>query len=554
MPSFNDPNIQSFNRLFGNGITYEVPKFQRDYNWDNEQWDDLWQDIILLENEEERDHYMGYLVLQEVERQKFIIVDGQQRLTTLCLVVLAAARVLKKFEATGIEQSSTRRTDLLRRFIGTIDLKTLIPKNKLELNRNNNNYYKRNIVTLEPLPNYGLNSSERLLRNAILWFEKKIQEHYSTGVDIASFIEIISTRLLFSVIQVSDTASAYRVFETLNARGVQLSASDLLKNYFFQVVDGQNGDPEQINEIDAWWTEIVNKLGEENTAEFIRIYWNSYNPLVRKQQLFKVLRQSIASIESVFSFLRGLLNAADTYKAIQDPSTGFWKERPQVARLLGELRTLSVKQPYAAMLAGYENLEASRFETLIRAIVTLTVRYNTISNLNPNDQETAYNELARSISHSKRIDYSIMKKIYVSDEEFEANFNYKELGPRSERIAKYLLLKLEEQNTNSSTESIYDDLTLEHIAPQNLNEDWQERKLMEYCYRLGNLALLEKNLNKEAANKSYEIKKGILSKSRYKLTRSIPERFNQWDSERIQARQADMAKQAILLWRIEFPG
>ncbi|MFN6066912.1 MAG: DUF262 domain-containing protein, partial [Pseudanabaena sp.] len=88
--NFNTSN-QSLRQLLGNGLLYRVPPFQRDYSWTDEEWDDLWQDILgLFAEDGETAHYMGYLVLQSSNNKQFDIIDGQQRLTTISILILAA--------------------------------------------------------------------------------------------------------------------------------------------------------------------------------------------------------------------------------------------------------------------------------------------------------------------------------------------------------------------------------------------------------------------------------------------------------------------------------
>jgi len=79
-----EPSNQTFQEILGNGVKYTVPRFQRDYAWDQEQWEDLWADIETLN--EEHFHYIGCIILQRKGKHDFEIVDGQQRLVTLSLL------------------------------------------------------------------------------------------------------------------------------------------------------------------------------------------------------------------------------------------------------------------------------------------------------------------------------------------------------------------------------------------------------------------------------------------------------------------------------------
>jgi len=97
---------KTYRQLMGNGLRYEIPKFQRDYSWETEQWDDLWQDIRALLSDEDQEHYMGYLVLQTSNNKEFQIIDGQQRITTMSLLVLAVLKSLKFLSDAGVDSES----------------------------------------------------------------------------------------------------------------------------------------------------------------------------------------------------------------------------------------------------------------------------------------------------------------------------------------------------------------------------------------------------------------------------------------------------------------
>ena len=93
----------TYRKLLGNGLTYRIPRFQRDYSWSDEEWEDLWADIVETTRDGgEPAHYMGYLVLQSKDERTFEVIDGQQRLTTLSIIVLAVLRNLQRLIDSGI--------------------------------------------------------------------------------------------------------------------------------------------------------------------------------------------------------------------------------------------------------------------------------------------------------------------------------------------------------------------------------------------------------------------------------------------------------------------
>ena len=307
--NFNTAN-QTFRQLLGNGLLYRVPPFQRDYSWTEEEWDDLWQDILgLFAEDGEQAHYMGYLVLQSSNNKQFDIIDGQQRLTTISILILAALAHLQTLvnKAIDPDKNQRRKDNLQNSYIGYVDPVSLIPRSKLELNRHNNRFYQTYLVPLEPIPVRGLNASEHQLRKAFNWFRDKIAARsQQSGEAVAIFVDTIVDKLFFTAISVTDELNAFKVFETLNSRGVRLSAIDLLKNYLFSVIASGNTHETELKALEEKWERIVDELGSESFPDFLRVYWNSSHKLVRKADLFKTIRRHVTTKEQSFALLREL--------------------------------------------------------------------------------------------------------------------------------------------------------------------------------------------------------------------------------------------------------
>ena len=144
MIGISDTATLTLRKILGNGVTYAVPKFQRDYSWESENWDDFWQDIENLYKNMETAHYMGYLVFQTFDNKAYSIIDGQQRITTISILIMTALKRLKYLEEKNIEPENNkkRREQLQNTYIGYLDTVTLIASNKLTLNQNKNDFYK----------------------------------------------------------------------------------------------------------------------------------------------------------------------------------------------------------------------------------------------------------------------------------------------------------------------------------------------------------------------------------------------------------------------------
>ena len=433
---------ETYRKLMVNGLRFEIPKFQRDYSWETENWDDLWNDILYLMSNEEVDHYMGYLVLQTSNSKIYTIIDGQQRLTTLSILILSSLKLFTKFIDNGEDvEDNLRRIDSYRNsYIGTLDNVTLISDNKLKLNRNSDDYYRLNMVLLKELPVRNTNTSEKQMRECFLWMYNKLTKVYNNGKDLALFLEKIVDGIYFTVITVSDQLNAFKVFETLNARGLQLSASDLLKNYLFSILDQDNSNTSEIDELEYLWGKIVGKLGSYNFEDYLRYVWNSRHKTIRKNQLYKVIRNNIKTKEETFALLRDLLDSADIFISIQDPNSEFWLDNHEVRTYLYELRLFQIKQTNSLLLSGYKNLPTNLFNKLVKTVAIISLRYNVIGGLNPNEQEEVYNKLANNIHLHRVLNLQELLPIYIQDASFENDFSTKQFrnSTRNHKILKYL--------------------------------------------------------------------------------------------------------------------
>jgi hypothetical protein len=557
---------RTYRELLGNGQTYVIPRFQRDYAWDEEHWEDLWADLLgTLPEDGEPAHYMGYLVLQTTDNRRFDVIDGQQRLTTLSLIVLAAMRLLKQLADDGQNrEANTKRLEQLRAtYIGYLDPVTLATHNKLVLNRNNDSYYRDYLVTLsDHLPQRGFPATTHTMRKGFEWFERQLRQHVKSetdqGMALARVIDTMSDKLFFTVITVADELNAYKVFETLNARGVRLSATDLLKNYLFSVLARGGESARELDELERRWESMVGRLGQESFPDFLRMHWNSRHAFARQSELFKTIRASIQSREAVFALLREMDEDIDTYLALTQPEGAQWP--PACKRSAAELRMFSVRQPYSMLMAARRKLNDADFEGLLRATVVIALRFNVIGAQHTGEQERVYHaaalKLQRGEARNLQDVLEALRPVYRSDEAFRADFAEKSIKTtqsRNAKIVRYLLRKLEKQAGGVDFDPESAAYTIEHVLPQSPGDGWaafSDRDLETFAYRLGNMVMLESAKNKDLANKPYVEKRSVLLSSGLHLTRELARENEEWTPERIQSRQEKLAKLATAVWRV----
>ena len=553
------PSNASFEELIGNGVKYVIPKFQRDYSWDQEQWEDLWTDITGLS--EEKYHYMGYVVLQRKNDNTFEVIDGQQRLITLSIIVLAA---LKQLESLVVQEqdvvSNKERIQVNRdKYIGFKHPVTLTVNNKLTLNRNNASYFKRMTAMLEPANHRSMSRTNKLLRNAFNFFVNQDMGH--TGEAIAQTIYNISNSMIFTKIIVEDDVNAYKVFETLNARGVQLSTPDLLKNYIFSVVT-QNDDviDESLDDLDGQWSEIISDLGDADFTDFVRYHYNFQQPLLTKKKLFTSIKKLIPTPEKGLAYLESLYQYAPIFSALLRPQDDWWQiqgiKYKEAQEYLEALSLFNIKQPIIILMIAFNRFDDKEFVLLAKYLYVLSIRYNVVCHLSPNEQEKIYNQIAMNIYHGTytrashvKNDAELFKRIYPMDEDFKRAFEWHWMPSRqSQKKIRFMLSEIEMQMGHSVN---HEQVTLEHVCPYNPDEQWADyfgEGVNDVYDRLGNMVLLSKDELKRA---DFTTKKSAYADSGFKLAQEVA-RYDEWNSASVNRYQTWLAEQAVQTWRVDY--
>lgn len=559
-------DTEDLKELLSNGKNYSVPPYQRDYSWKQEHWEDLWEDLVNVEASHE-DHYMGALVLESGERKQFRIIDGQQRMATLSILILACVDHLYALADENVDSPANKERALLLEssYLGAKDPSSLRITPKLKLNANDDDFFQLNVAQRKAPQGgvRGLRDSEGLLWNCFLFFRRKIQEKFGQtkkGEEVAAFVsEVITERLVFISVRVQDQLSAYTVFETLNARGLELTETDLLKNYLLSLADRLSKS--QIEPVLRQWARITSRVGIAGFPDFLRHHLNSQREYVRQKQLFKTIKRDITALDQVFSLLDRLEKDAAWFEALNDSSSAFWLDYPGAREHVRVLNLFNVSQFTPLVLAAKDKYAMPNdVVEILRYCAVISVRFNGVGRRSTHILEEIYNraalEICRGTATTLAAVRQALRPIYIPDDEFENDFSALRLRNRgtSGKRLRYLLAKIERQLGGSDISDDAMTATVEHILPENPGETgWEQftSEAHERSYeRLGNYSLLERSLNGQcAANAAFVTKQVAYAQSQYQTSRKLTE-LAEWTEVTIEKRQAELARVAKSIWTL----
>ena len=562
-----DAGTTSYLELIGNGRTYRVPPYQRDYAWTRQEWEDLWHDVVELRGEPDGRHYMGALVVQAHSDREFFVIDGQQRLATICLLALAIIAKLQHMADHGAdaERNRERAKELRNRFIGEKDPASLVESSRLRLNEVDDPFYQDCLVQIRrPLNPRGLPRSNALLWNGYQYFGSRIDELEAQmdggGEAIAKVLsETVARRLLFILITVDDALNAYTLFETLNARGLELTTTDLLKNYFFSKV---RPGPD-IESLGRRWQRLLATVVHERFPDFLHCHLLCEQPVTRRRQLFKLVRDRVRTPDETFEFLTKLEARAELFAALTDVDHGYWIDRPEARRYVRELNLFRVRQMTPVLFAAWDRFADGDFVRLLKLVSVIAFRYSVVSRLNPNLLERVSHVAAKAVLNGKANRpgalFGQLRPVYVDDERFEndlARWTIDTAG-RGGKLARYVLARLETDAGKRAVDPETDPGSVEHVLPENPAGEWADvfppDRWETAVHRLGNLTLIERTLNREVGSAGYPTKRAAYEKSRYALTRAIPDLAPEaWTPALLDERQRRLAARAVQVWRADF--
>lgn len=551
----------------------EVPLHQRNYSWGSSEVNQFLEDIFTAVDENYSSYFLGSVVITQPHEGNWGILDGQQRLTTASIVYSSIRWILKRL-GNDIDAEQIEREFLgVRNFGGEYSTRLL-------LNSENRSIYSAIVVDecsdedlIEFEKQNTTSRSNVLLIKAVQTCRKSVEEWSSTENNIENQVHklyrltsYLESKVKIVSIEVGDESDAYVVFETLNTRGQDLSALDLVKNYIYG-----NSDKTNHHKIDNYWVQMRSNIGESQADDFLRIFWMGNYGLIQKSRLFPSLKNKFESPNEVLDLASQLEHGSEIYSAIEEPKHEFWNQySPYCRHLLTSLKLLKSKQTRPILYAciNHKNIQVSDLENVLWLLLVLTVRFQTIGRKRQGILEKTCAKVAKSISDIGSIDissiYSEIKEILPSDEEFCQDFQaYKETNKRK---SLYFLSTLEFTQNNRHYSEIWEsiddaldsksDVSISYILPKatlELSEDNNDsfsEDLLDKTDSVFNQILIDPHTNIQLKNSGFDVVKNEYSQSHFWTTREISE-YNQWDSESFSDRSKKLSDIAVQTWKIE---
>lgn len=536
---------------------FGVPNYQRSYKWEEEHIKSLFSDLTKSIDNSESEYFLGTIVLSKKENSKELeIVDGQQRITTI-VILLSAIR--NYFESKGKSQSAISiQTD----FISTFDTRNEENVAKLKLGNQDRTFFQKYIVdNKNEQPTKG--SHHRIIK-AKEEATRKINTLSALSENqLHNWKDFISDKLKVVSIIVPSESNAFTLFETLNDRGLILAQTDLLKNYLFS----RAGD--YLDEVQVMWIEMTAKieeaLGEIFILNYIKHFWSSRHGLTREKnkELYKSITDSKKSPTDVRDFVKELNDDTKLYVAIFNHKDNYWDEHTSnTKKYIETLNYLELEQYKPLVLSILKRFtDKKEVEKSLKLIVTWVVRNLITGSLGGGTLEKEYAEKAKNIftntiKTAKELGDNL--KVIPTDEEFKNRLLTISLS--KEKLARYYLRAIESQYKGDGTpECIVDSdpnvVDLEHILPKKPKEgEWSNftiEQVDEYKNRLGNLTIMSKKLNNDQKSEPFEKKKMNYKISEIKITSEIEKNYTEWNIESINKRQEFLSEIAIKTWNLK---
>lgn len=527
-----------------------VPHFQRPYSWREREWRVLWNDLIeLVAEEDPKPHFLGSIVSAPARAvpegvEKRLLIDGQQRLTT---IVLLLALIRERASAVGNTRLAERVVDLiLNRHEEGADRYKLQPTQGETAEDSDRD-------ALAALIDGREHASTSGIQDARTYFRNKLARSDAPGLD--ALLKVITGKLTLVSIILDEKDNPHRIFESLNGKGRPLSQADLIRNYFFMRLPP--AEHEAVYR--TLWQPMQRRLGEDTLTEFVRHYLMHLGQVVKESDVYSTLKERVENSErDSRAHLEDLVRFAGHYDVLLHPEKA---PTAAIRQRLERLQRFEVTVAYPFLLPMYADfaggvLTAEQLCGVLDVIETYVVRRfvcavptNGLNKVFP----PLYQQVRKQPDVVKGTKALLAERSCPSDDEFRDRLDSTRLYGGGERRDKTLIILGRLEAALDHKEQVDTSaLTIEHVMPQtltdwwkgHLGDDWEEDH-GQLLHTLGNLTLT--SYNPELSNRTYPEKRGLLAKSHVELNRYFAD-VEHWNEGEIQRRADALTDLALTVW------
>jgi hypothetical protein len=529
-----------------------VPLFQRPYTWSERQWRTLWEDIVGFYGGEGVDskstHFMGAVVTMPARSvpvgvSKFLVIDGQQRLTTIATLLCAI-----RDDLTTADQVPKRR---IQNYYLTNDGYDGLDFFKLLPTQGDRAAYSSLVQSSAA----GIPDSQ--FKKSYDFYRRRLKDRDEDGnpLDAKRILEIIETRLMVVMINLGDNDDPYLIFESLNFKGSPLEQADLVRNYFlmrFPVTDQQAV-------YDGLWLPMQNRLGASLT-EFMRHFRGSEGEEVRKGDVYAAIKRLVTDLDapSIRLLMSRMAQLSVFYSRI---ATVTPEPSDELGRFFVRFRRLDFGTVYPLLLSLYEDymdgqFGADEFIATLRILDSYIVRRMVVG-VPSNSLSGIFISLCKikpvtdtpSAWLSAALARESKNRRWPTDAEFLERWLRAPIY--GSRACQVILECIEEQFGHHEIVA-FTGASVEHVLPQTLSPGWEQALgenaatiQSEWLHTIGNLTLT--GYNPELGNKEYAEKRTIYADSHFELNRVFGN-CETWEAPQIRQRAESLFETAQQLW------
>lgn len=558
----------TLNKLLNTSRQFIVPIFQRNYSWQKSQYEQLWFDILRASKfKEKQNHFIGSIVYIDMgtpagRPQQLLLIDGQQRLTTISILLCAIKDYVQKF---NLETKLINLAKIKNQFLYNSD-EIDEDKYKLLLNVQDKETY----IKLIDNTIFTVNKPATNIIKCYEFFYERIEDFIKEYGQIDEIYAGIFKLSLVSISLDKDSDNPQMIFESMNSTGKDLSQTDLLRNYLLMDLTPEK----QTRLYKTYWKPMEELFGED-------IYKNDLNKFDYFIRDFLTLKSDtghICKINNVYeNFKRYYLdNNCEKFVVLKDLFTyakyyaciDLLQEKDDELKLYWqEFKKLDSHVVYPFLLKLYDDysrqiLIKEDFKKILQVVISYLWR-RAICEIPTNSLSKTFATLYQAVDKEDYVNSIIKAFVFKSSyKRFPSDYEVREKLQTKDiyhfRLRKYLLEALENYYHKEPIDLNTANYTIEHIMPQNiehnlswqqmLGEDWQEVHSL-YLHTLGNLTIT--GYNAEMSNKSFWEKvngESGFKHSHLKLNESIAQ-CDVWNKKAIQRRTNILTDIILKIWK-----